>query len=202
MNLSKEKNRPLILASSSPRRREICENLKILFQVDSARDFQELSQGVTRELVLKNAQGKAKEVAHRHSTGLILGVDTLGELSGQIFEKPKNDEDAFQMLQKLQGQTHSVFSGLYLIDAESGHAESAIEETRVTFAPLTDDEIREYLAWGEHSDKAAAYAVQGHAALFITKIEGDYWNVVGLPVARLREIALRFGVDLLQSGLN
>jgi len=192
----------LILASSSPRRRALLEGLKIPFLLDPAHDFQEISAGSATEVVLFNAQGKAEAVAARHTQGIVLGVDTIGEMDGRIFEKPKSDEDAFQMIRSLQGRTHTVHSGLHLIDVESGRCESTVESTRVTFAPLSDAEIREYLAWGEHSDKAAAYAVQGHAALFIESIEGDYFNVVGLPICRLREMALRFDLDLMQSDLK
>ncbi len=202
MNLSKEKKPILILASSSPRRRAILEGLQVAFILDPSRDFKESSEGSAEEVVLRNAQGKAQEVAARHSSGIVLGVDTIGELEGQIFEKPKNDAHAFEMLKNLQGKTHRVFSGICLIEVETGRMESAVEESRVTFAPLSDAEIHEYLAYGEHSDKAAAYGIQGRAALFVQKIDGDYWNIVGLPLARLRELALHFDLDLLQSKNN
>lgn len=167
------------------------------FQVDPATTFQEIPAGnkLAHELVLINAEGKAEEVAARHPGELVLGVDTVGAYQDHVLEKPKDKADAFRMLKMLQGQTHEVLTGLCLIrgDKKVTHVES----THITFLPLSDEEIRWYIETGEPMDKAASYAAQGIGALFIQKIEGDYFNVVGLPLHRLHLMLKEFDIHLL-----
>ncbi len=187
----------LILASQSPRRIELLQSLRIPFEVDQAKEFQEVPHigKLPEELVLHNALGKAEEVAGRHPGTLVLGVDTIGVFEGKILEKPKDEEDAFQMLSLLQGQTHEVLTGLCLLGPNKKITH--VESTRVTFLPLTDEEIRAYIQTGEPMDKAASYAVQGRGSLFVKKIEGDYFNVVGLPLYRLNLMLREFDIHLL-----
>lgn len=197
--LSKENNTTLILASKSPRRIELLKLIGLKFKVEPALRFKEENDGglSAHELVLRNAVGKAQEVAEKHKKGLILGVDTVGALHDHILEKPKNRADAFRMLKILQGNTHEVLSGLCLIDAASGKKSTFIESTKVKFAMLSDDEINKYLDKGDWNDKAAAYAAQGLASVFIKGFDGDYFNVVGIPLYRLNLMLKDFDIDLL-----
>ncbi len=189
----------LILASQSPRRSDLLKSIGLDFQVEPATTFKEIPAGnqLAHELVLINAEGKAEEVAARHPGELVLGVDTVGAYQDHVLEKPKDKDDAFRMLKMLQGQTHEVLTGLCLIrgDKKLTHVES----THITFLPLSDEEIRWYIETGEPMDKAASYAAQGIGALFIQKIEGDYFNVVGLPLHRLNLMLKEFDIHLLSN---
>lgn len=187
----------LILASQSPRRSDLLRSIGMDFQVDPALNFQEIDSSATpaHEVVLINAQGKAEEVAGRHPGELVLGVDTVGAFQDHVLEKPKDKEDAFRMLKMLQNQTHEVLTGLFVTNGEK--TITHIESTHITFLPLTDEEIRAYIETGEPMDKAASYAAQGIGALFIQKIEGDYFNVVGLPLYRLNLMLKEFDINLL-----
>ncbi|MFA4815606.1 MAG: Maf family protein [Candidatus Gracilibacteria bacterium] len=187
----------LILASRSPRRHELLKSIGLDFQVDPATTFKEINSKTrpAHELVVANAEGKAEEVAQRHPGELVLGVDTVGAFQDHVLEKPKDKEDAFRMLKMLQGQTHEVLTGLCLTN---GHKKiTHVESTHITFLPLSDEEIRWYIKTGEPMDKAASYAAQGIGALFIQKIEGDYFNVVGLPLHRLNLMLKEFDIHLL-----
>lgn len=142
-------------------------------------------------LVLKNSQGKVRTVAPRHSGALILGVDTVVFCEGQILEKPKDPDDAFRMLKQLQGRGHQVFTAQVLLDTESERQLESVDQTTVTFLPMTDEQIRAYIATGEPMDKAGAYAAQGIGAQFIQKIDGDFFTVVGLSVSRFMTLYTR-----------
>lgn len=182
-------NKKLILASQSPRRKELMAAANLKFTLIPAQNFQELPPNghAPEELVLINAKGKAQDIAATHSQALVIGVDTIGVFQGEILEKPVDEADAFRMLTMLQGQSHHVLSAICLIDADTGKEWTHIESTEVTFMPLTEDEIRAYIRSGEPMDKAASYAIQGRGALFVKEIKGSYSNVVGLPMAALFE---------------
>jgi len=181
---------PLVLASSSPRRAEILRAVGWPFEAvaanvdEAARDGEEVVEYVERL-----ACEKAEAVAEGRASGLVLGADTVVAAGGRILGKPADAEDARRMLRLLGGGWHDVLTGVALVRAETGDVLVAHELTRVRFAPMTDEEIDWYVATGEPSDKAGAYAVQGRAALFIEEIEGDYWNVVGLPVRLVYKLA-------------
>jgi septum formation protein len=191
--------RKLILASQSPRRHDLLRGLQLDFTIDSATEFKEVDSRsrLAHEVVLENAIGKAEEVAKRHPADLILGVDTVGAFQDHVLEKPSDEADAFRMLKMLQGQTHEVLTGLCLLDAASGKKLTHIESTHITFLPLSDEDIHAYIATGEPMDKAASYAAQGRGSLFIQKIDGDYFNVVGLPLYRLNLMLQEFDIHLL-----
>jgi septum formation protein len=180
----------LVLASASPRRAEILRAVGWAFEVaaanvdEAARDGEEVSEYVERL-----ACEKAEAVAEGRASGLVLGADTVVAVGGQVLGKPVDTEDARRMLRLLSGRWHDVLTGVALVRAETREVLVAHELTRVRFAPLTEDEIAWYVATGEPADKAGAYAVQGRAALFIEEIEGDYWNVVGLPVRLVYKLA-------------
>lgn len=127
---------------------------------------------------------KANAVAQQHDDGIVLGADTIVVLDDDILEKPVDAADAERMLRRLAGRTHEVYTGLTLIDAQSGSTETDIEVTQVNIRNLTDDEVRRYAATTEPLDKAGAYAAQGRAAVFIQSVNGCFYNVVGLPLAR------------------
>lgn len=180
----------LILASQSPRRKKILQRLKEDFIVDAGKinETAGLKRLTPKNYVLKNAILKAKIVAKRHPQKIVLGVDTVGAMDKIILEKPKNQKDARRMLALLSGRTHMVYSGIALVHAKTGTMCTGIEKTTVKFRHLSHQEIAAYVATGEPMDKAAAYAIQGGAAIFVKKIVGDYSNIIGLPVTLFLEL--------------
>ncbi|MBZ5694063.1 MAG: Maf family protein [Acidobacteriia bacterium] len=187
----------LILASASPRRAEILRNAGIAFEtraalLDESRRPGELRADYVRRLAL----GKARAVANAEQDSgdrLYLGADTIVVAGDEILGKPSSEEDARRMLRLLSGAVHEVHTGVALV-RRPGAMEGLIEEiTRVTFAPLSDDDIEGYIATGEPFDKAGAYAIQGIGGRYITRIEGCYFNVMGLPLARLWSFLRDFG---------
>jgi len=175
--------RGLILASRSPQRRAILEQLGIAFEVRPA-DVEELELGPPEQLVVENARRKAEVVAT--GDGLVLGVDTIVALGERIYGKPSGADDARTTLKALSGRQHQVIGGLCLIRGE--HSQTAVACTLVQFRMLDDTLIDWYLASGEWHDRAGGYAIQGRGAALVRAIEGDYFNVVGLPVAALLEM--------------
>jgi septum formation protein len=181
----------LILASQSARRREILENAGIPFTVRVAGVPEELQAGESpREYVVRLARAKASAVDGE----LVLGADTVVVLDEHILEKPRDTADAARMLKLLSGRTHCVITGVCLRQLSDYRVESC--ETRVRFAELSDREIEGYVASGEPVDKAGAYAIQGLASKFIEQIEGDYFNVVGLPVHLVYRMLKDVSIDV------
>jgi septum formation protein len=176
---------PLLLASRSPQRRAILEQLGIPFEVVVPR-WEELVGGEPAETVCANAQGKARSVAGAAGEGPVLGVDTEVVLDGHVFGKAETETEAEAMLEALGGRTHEVVSGLCLVTP--GWEVVEHEVTRVTFRPLDARDLAAYVALGEWQGRAGAYAVQGRGASLVKRIEGDYLNVVGLPAALLVRI--------------
>jgi septum formation protein len=179
----------LVLASASPQRRAILEQLGIEFTVKPS-DVEELTEGDPREVVLENALRKARAV----EGDLVLACDTEVNVDGVVFGKPADEAEAVRMLTKLSGRMHEVLGGLVLIrrrgaDARSGgdapRESTAIASTAVHFRALEPAEIAAYVATGEWRGRAGGYAIQGRGAALVEKIEGDFWNVVGLPVPEL-----------------
>jgi septum formation protein len=183
---------PLILASRSPQRRAILEQLRIEFSVVVS-DVEEREQGEPEEVALDNARRKALAVAERHADALVLGVDTVVSLDGHLYGKPADVEAARATLLSLSGRRHLVVSGLCL--AAAGGIRTAVASTAVRFRLLSDELVEWYLDSGEWRERAGGYAIQGRGAALIDSIEGDYLNVVGLPVATLIDLApdLAFG---------
>lgn len=174
----------LVLASSSPRRAEILRAVGWSFETSAAEIDESPHEGEGPvQLVERLARAKAEKIAATRLVGLVLGADTVVVVDGKrILGKPHDAEEAEEMLKALSGGWHEVLTGVALVRAETKECVVAHERTRVRFAEMTDEEIRWYVTTEEPMDKAGAYAVQGKAALFIKAIEGDYWNVVGLPV--------------------
>ena len=177
----------LILASTSPRRAEILTDAGLLFSVLSSAVDESALPGETPEaLVLRLANAKAELAAARAiGPAIILAADTEVVLDGKFLGKPHSTEDARQMLQQLSGRTHSVLTGVTLIRLPDGERRQFTESTLVQFRKITSDELAAYLATKEPYDKAGAYAIQGMAGRFIPRIEGCYFNVVGLPLSRV-----------------
>jgi septum formation protein len=187
----------IVLASASPRRAEILHNAGIPFECrpvifDESRRPAELRGDYVRRLALGKARLCASENATREDS-LFIGADTVVVAEGEILGKPSSEDDAHRMLGLLSGRVHEVHTGLAIL-RRPGTSEGVVDEiTRVTFAPLSDEEIENYVATGEPFDKAGAYAIQGIAGRYITRIEGCYFNVVGLPLARLWSLLRDFG---------
>ncbi len=179
----------LILASASPRRAEILRDAGFHFtMLSSAIDETPYSGESPQDLVQRLANAKADLVAARAiGPSIIIAADTEVTLDGHIFGKPRSSDDARRMLEKLSGRTHSVLTGVALIRLLDAERISFVESTLVHFDTLSPEEITQYLATGEAHDKAGAYAIQGRAGRFIPRIEGCYFNVVGLPLARLQQ---------------
>lgn len=184
----------LILASTSPRRRELIQLLNLPFTCVSADCDETIAPCSPQDTVCQLSKRKA-EAALAACTlqdgEVLIGADTVVSIHGQILGKPKDDQDAYQMIAMMSGKTHSVYTGVTLIT--QAETRTFYEETRVTVAPLTDAEIRAYLATGEHRDKAGAYGIQGAFGLYVTGIQGDYNNVVGFPVARIYQELQKLG---------
>jgi septum formation protein len=181
----------LYLASASPRRAELLRQVGIEFRVlpsgiEERRGLRETAPAYVRRL----SREKAAEVGQRlRSRGLrsgrVLGADTVVVLQGRVLEKPRDASQARAMLAKLSGRRHKVLTGLSLLDLGTGRARGLVESTSVEFRRLSPAEIAAYVAGGEPLDKAGAYGIQGAAAVFVRRIEGCYFNVVGLPLARV-----------------
>ena len=172
----------LILASQSPRRKELLTMAGQNFICIPSHVEEHVPEGTPAERipVLLSAQ-KAADVFSAHPEDLVLGADTVVEVDGQVLGKPKDAEDAARMLRLLSGRVNTVYTGVTLMDKKG--TESFCSGTRVTFYDLTEKEIEDYVATGEPMDKAGAYAIQGHGSLLVRHIEGDYFTIVGLPLA-------------------
>lgn len=180
--------RPLILASGSPRRREILTTMGLSYTVDIS-DANESYFADPESMVLELSRRKAQAVASRHKNAIILAADTL-VYCGEVLGKPKDAKHARQMLHELSGNWHSVFTGVTLIDTATGKTLTKADMTRVHFVALNDEEIDAYVATKDPLDKAGAYGIQGMGGMFIDRIEGSYSNVVGLPMALVRSMLI------------
>ena len=184
----------IILASGSPRRHELLRKLckDFIIEVSDAKEVQQADS--PKNLAVENAKLKASSVAANHPDAIVIGADTIVVLDGEIFGKPDGVEGAEKMLARLSGKRHEVITGLAI--CAKGKIFTAAEVTEVYFGEMTPEEIREYVATGEPLDKSGSYALQGGATKFIEKIHGDWSNVVGLPVYRLRKLAQAAGIVL------
>ncbi len=187
----------IILASQSPRRRELLERMGISqFDVIPAKGEERADPSLTPEqLVEALSRQKAAEVAAAHPDALIIAADTVVAVDGAVLGKPRSREDAADMLKRLSGREHTVYSGLTV--SWQGRSITQHEATTVRFRPLTQADITHYISTGEPMDKAGSYGIQGYGCTLVEGISGDYYNVVGLPVCRLSQILSGFGVEAL-----
>lgn len=189
--------RKIILASTSPRRKELVELLGVPFEAVASAYEEDMSLSLPpRELVQHLALGKAQAVADSYSDALVIGGDTIVVLEGQVMGKPHTPEKAREMLEVLRGVTHQVMTGLAVVDTATGEVRSSVSVTDVTFKTYSDKEIENYVKTGEPLDRAGAYAIQGYASLFVEKIDGDYQGVLGLSARELSKALEAFGVDI------
>lgn len=187
----------IILASASPRRRELLEQIGLRFEVMTSQVEERISSvrpdEVVEELSRQKAEAVGEMLRQRFSVTeeglLVIGADTVVALEGAILGKPSDGREAFRMLERLQGREHEVYTGITFLYGAAGAAEWTVkcfhERTKVSFYPMTEAEISEYVNTGDPLDKAGAYGIQGFCARYVRGIEGDYNNVVGLPVGRL-----------------
>ena len=202
----------IILASQSPRRKELLEQIGLEFEICPSKGEEIITKTIPEEVVMELSKQKAEEVAamvssfgenHKEITTpsdiLVIGADTVVAYDGKILGKPKDEADAKAMLTMLSGNTHSVFTGvtLVLID-KSGRAGELVfyEKTDVKMHEMSEVEIDRYIATGEPMDKAGSYAIQGKCAIYVEKIDGDYNNVVGLPITRIYQELKKIGIDI------
>lgn len=183
----------IILASASPRRIEILKNNGITCDIMPADVDEYIPEGTAPYLAcMHNALKKALAVESQLTEGIVIAADTI-VYNGEILGKPSDEEDAFRMLSDLRNTSHSVMTGVALADAETHRRHVFYEETLVHFGDYSDQDIRDYIASGEPMDKAGSYAIQGGWGVHVTKYEGDFANVIGLPWDRLKEELERFG---------
>jgi septum formation protein len=193
----------LVLASSSPRRRELLGSLGLNFEIikpDVDEEAFNLDHLIPADVVKFLSRTKAQEVFKYNTDALVIGSDTIVVLNGQVFGKPKSEDDAFRMLNALQGTAHEVYSGITVFNPNKSDefppfASDALC-TKVTMRPLTPEEIRTYIATGEPMDKAGAYAIQGYGSTLIEKIDGCYFNVVGMSLYLLERLFEQLGQRL------
>ncbi len=188
----------IVLASVSPRRKELLDRLGLRFRVEVSDVPEKLTHSLKPKALARSlALEKARAVAAKYPRAIIIAADTIGVLGGKILGKPENAEEARRMLKALSGKTHAVITGFAILDTEMGRVLTRAVETRVTFRRLSRREIEAYVGTGEALDKAGAYAIQGLGALLVKEIKGDYFNVVGLPLSALSQALKKFGVYVL-----
>ncbi|GAB6991410.1 Maf family protein [Paenibacillus pini] len=195
-------SRRVILASTSPRRQELIASLGLPYEIYPSHADESTSEDwspaqVVEGLALRKAEAVYPAFAEREENAVIIGSDTIVVLEDRVLGKPANDQDAIDMLKSLQGRTHNVYTGVACIDAMNGKTIVRHQVTSVTMKTLSDAKIRNYVKSGEPSDKAGAYGIQGLGATLVDRIEGCYFNVVGLPVSMLSDMLSEFGIDIL-----
>ena len=181
----------LILASASPRRQELLTKMGLKFRVRPA-DVDETCDGLAAERVAILSERKAKGVMNDGAHGVIVASDTLVALDGRSLGKPADRADAIRMLKALSGRNHEVYTGVCLLDTESGKCETIVEQTSIHFVELSDEVIEAYVDTKEPMDKAGAYAIQGGAGKFVDKIDGSFDNVMGFPTEAFADMLARF----------
>jgi septum formation protein len=188
----------IVLASASPRRKELLEKIGLRFEVEPT-DYDEetTSASEPHEMAKELSLGKARVAARKHRSALIIAADTFVVFGDRILGKPHTNAEAREMLRALNGRMHSVITGFTILDAESGKVLSRSVETKVHMKKVTLKEIDSYVRTKEPLDKAGGYAIQGRGAVLVERIEGDYSNVVGLPLSALAESLKEFGVNVL-----
>ncbi len=188
----------IILASNSPRRRELLSQIGLSFSTDPSDVDELVKAGESLEsYAVRVALDKARVAAARTESGIIIAADTIVVLDDRILGKPDDSRDAERMLSLLSNRMHVVITGLVIIDAAEGKTVTGTSLTRVWFRHLSQDEIASYVQSGEPLDKAGAYGIQGKGALFVKKIEGCYFNVVGLPLYLLGELLRNFSIKII-----
>ena len=192
----------IILASASPRRKEILQNTKLKFDIEKS-DIEEvvLENESPEDMVVRLAYEKAFDVAKRNTDRLVIGADTIVALDNEVLGKPKDQNEAYQMIKRLSNKTHKVITGISLINLKENKIIKDYVVSFVTFKDLSEDSIKDYINTNESLDKAGAYGIQGYGALLVKNIQGDYFNIVGLPISRLSDLLKNhFDINLFYGG--
>ena len=192
----------IILASKSPRRREILENTKVRFSIEESQIDEVIKLNeLPKETVMRLAYEKALDVANRNRNSLVIGADTIVVINDTILGKPKDDIEAFNMLKLLSGKTHYVITGFALINLSLDKKIVDCQVSQVTFKELSEQCIKDYLQTKEYLDKAGAYGIQGYGGLLVENIQGDYFNIVGLPISKISDcLKDHFDINLFYGG--
>ena len=194
-----EKETKIILASASPRRADLLRTIGVEFEVAPSQvQERPLVDEAPPDYITRIARAKVIAVARKRESGLVIGADTIVVLDGNVLGKPRDEEDAEQMLRQLSGRWHAVMTGVALYDVSTRREVADYDKTLVRFAQLTDKEIEWYSRSGEPMDKAGAYAIQGLGSLFIEEIAGNYFNVVGLPIPLVYRLSRRLGYSFIK----
>jgi len=190
--------REIILASKSMARRRLLKQIGLKFRVvgSKAKEISVLRGGACSDLVIANAVAKARDVAGRFSSGIVIGADTVVLVGKSIIGKPRNMKDAVRSLKILSRKPQWVYTGIAIIDIGTGRIYTEYEKTKVYMYPLTDSQIKHYFTKISPFDKAGSFDVQGPGSIFIDRIEGCFYNVVGLPLAKLAKIFKKIGVEI------
>ena len=192
----------VILASASPRRKEILQNTKLNFDIQKS-DIEEviLENESPEDMVVRLAYEKAFDVAKRNTDRLVIGADTIVALDNEVLGKPTDQNEAYQMIKRLSNKTHKVITGISLINLKENKIIKDYVVSFVTFKDLSEDSIKDYINTNESLDKAGAYGIQGYGALLVKNIQGDYFNIVGLPISRLSDLLKNhFDINLFYGG--
>ncbi|WP_455539397.1 Maf family protein [Terrisporobacter sp.] len=192
----------IILASKSPRRREILENTKVRFSIEESQIDEVIKLNESpKETVMRLAYEKALDVANRNKESLVIGADTIVVINNTILGKPKDDIEAYNMLKLLSGKTHYVITGFALINLSLDKKIIDYKVSQVTFKELSEQSIKDYLQTEESLDKAGAYGIQGYGGLLVENIQGDYFNIVGLPISKISDcLKDHFDINLFYGG--
>jgi septum formation protein len=190
--------RKIILASGSPRRKELLEKLEIKFDIQPSNLDENFTTDMLPQEVVENlSQQKAADISEKNPDAIVIGVDTVISIDYETYGKPKDREDAIRIMKKLSGKTHSVFTGVSIKIFNEGFSETFIDETKVTFKKLSDYEIARYTDRKDIYDFGGGYAIQEIGSIFIEKIEGDYTTVIGLPMRIIYNELTKLGIEIL-----
>ena len=192
----------IILASASPRRREILENVNVKFTVQSSQIEEVILENENpKDLVMRLAFEKCIDVAKKNINALVIGADTIVVLDNNILGKPKNENHAYEMIKSLSNKKHQVITGISLINLSLNKKVIDYVVSEVTFKDLSEETIRDYIKTKESLDKAGAYGIQGYGGLLVDSIKGDYFNIVGLPISKIGDLLkYNFNVNLFMEG--
>lgn len=191
--------RKIILASASPRRKELLQKIGLRFVIEPGDGDEEIDSALEpHEFVRQISMKKALSVAARYKNAIIIAADTIGIIDHKILGKPHTTDEARKMLQTISGKTHVVITGFAVVDTATNKTISRTVDTQVFIRSLTGSEINAYVSTGEPLDKAGAYAIQGLGSVIVERIDGDYYNVMGLPLNALSQVLREFGINVLK----
>lgn len=192
----------IILASASPRRKEILENTKLKFRIIKSDVDEEILEGESpKQVAMRLSFEKCMDVASKHKSSLVIGADTIVVLDDMILGKPKDEDEAYDMLKKLSNTVHQVITGISLINLDGNKKIIDYVVSNVKFKDLSEEDIKDYIKTNESLDKAGAYGIQGYGALLVEEIQGDYFNIVGLPISKISDLLrIHFSINLFYGG--